>query len=599
MLNFDPEFPALPIEWDEWNITERINEGSYGIVYRAEKKNDPHDVSAIKIINIPFDKAEEKSVANEYHHDSSLIQTHYKEIADEYIKKINSLMSLKDCSNIVQIQDYSISSIDDGYRIFIRMELLQSFQEFYYSNQIKEDIVIAIGIDIASALSACHKQNILHRDIKPENILVTNDKRFKLCDFGMARETNDSLSAASIKGTLNYIAPEVYAGRSYDNRADIYSLGLVLYCLMNRNRAPLLNMDKQILNSEDRETAFIQRISGCEITAPIDASPKLSDIILHACEFSPQNRYSSIDDMLRDLKLLRKGKYKIKKRKKHSKISSKKKMILSVFLAFVIAVTGGYVAYTNYNVMDKGDCGDDASWTLYRDGSLDIKGSGVIEPSERMFDYSSFIKKVEIGNGISEIGPEMFSNYDAVTEIKLPDSVKIIGRRAFGGCSALKTINLPDGIPRIEDETFDSTAIEEISLPDSITYIGAYAFSLSNIRQIDIPDSVTQIGSQSFMMCYYLKKISLSDSIKIIPEEAFVGCEDLQEVQLPLHLQKIENGAFISCTSLQTIDIPSETKSIEEIAFESCKELKSVTLPSDVYIGENAFRDTPFEKKYN
>lgn len=73
----------------------------------------------------------------------------------------------------------------------------------------------------------------------------------------------------------------------------------------------------------------------------------------------------------------------------------------------------------------------------------------------------------------------------------------------------------------------------------------------------------------------------------------------MQEVQLPLHLQKIENGAFISCTSLQTIDIPSETKSIEEIAFESCKELKSVTLPSDVYIGENAFRDTPFEKKYN
>ncbi len=601
MIDYAKACPTLPAEWSDWVITEHIGEGSYGVVYRAERKSDPDAVSAIKVIHIPSDKTEELCAANECHNDKALIQSHYKEIADQCIRKIGPLSNIQDCPNVVQIQDYCVKENEDGYQIFIRMEYLQPFREFYYDTVFNEDIVVSIGIDIASALSYCHKQNILHRDIKPDNILVTEDRKFKLGDFGLARETNASLTAASIKGTLSYIAPEVIAGRSYNNRADIYSLGLVLYYLMNHNRAPFLNLDKQLINSEERENAFAQRISGSALPAPADASPEFSDIILRACQFNPDNRYTSVDDMLHDLRLLKKKKYKIKKQKPYAEKSARswKKIVLATVAAVSVVFGGGYAAYTKYNIVDHGMCGENASWTVYRDETLVVKGTGSVQQSDEMKDYTSFAKEIIVEDGITEIGKEAFMDFTGVKKVILPNSVKKIRTLAFENCPSMTSIKFPDGLTEIEDSTFAFTGLKEIEIPNTVSTIGEMAFANSDLTRLVLPDSITYLDMSAFCGCEFLESLHFPKDYKTIQAETFMGCEKLHEIEFPENLEIIEGYAFCNCKSLESIVFPDSVIYIGEEAFSGCTSLKNVYLPKNVKIAELAFCKTPWEEARN
>lgn len=88
------------------------------------------------------------------------------------------------------------------------------------------------------ALAACEKQNIIHRDIKPQNILVSENRTYKLADFGIAK-VSEKTGSGTMAGTNGYIAPEVANRQKYGKEVDIYSLGMVLYWLMNDNYASI------------------------------------------------------------------------------------------------------------------------------------------------------------------------------------------------------------------------------------------------------------------------------------------------------------------------------------------------------------------------
>src|SRR5438128_3116664 len=94
--------------------------------------------------------------------------------------------------------------------------------------------VLRIGMQIASGLAAAHKQGLVHRDVKPANILLENGvERVKITDFGLARAADDAILTQSgvVAGTPAYMAPEQAAGEQVDHRADLFSLGSVLYAL--------------------------------------------------------------------------------------------------------------------------------------------------------------------------------------------------------------------------------------------------------------------------------------------------------------------------------------------------------------------------------
>ena len=157
----------------------------------------------------------------------------------------------------------------------------------------------------------CEKLNIIHRDIKPDNILVAADGTCKLCDFGIARHIDRLKSVLSVKGTYTYMAPEIYHGNKYGKSVDIYSLGILLYRLMNRNRDAFINPGKQMVYYRDREEALRRRMGGEILPAPADATPEFAQIIRKACAYSAKDRYESPSAMKKDLQLLSKGEYHI------------------------------------------------------------------------------------------------------------------------------------------------------------------------------------------------------------------------------------------------------------------------------------------------
>lgn len=103
------------------------------------------------------------------------------------------------------------------------------------------------------------------------------------------------------------MAPEMYRGEQYDSRVDIYALGLVLYKLMNHNRLPFLNLEKQLITYRDKENALTRRMSGETPPPPVDAGEAFGSVILKACAYDAKERYQTPDKFREALEEIRYG----------------------------------------------------------------------------------------------------------------------------------------------------------------------------------------------------------------------------------------------------------------------------------------------------
>ena len=293
--------------WPEWKLVEKIGEGSFGKVYKAKRTERGRSFySAIKIISIPGSKGELDSVRSEMNNEQST-REYFRNLVEDCVQEIYTMEHFCGNSHVVSFEDFKVVEYLDeiGWDISIRMEYLTSFMDYCTGKELTEKEVIKLGCDLAVALIYCRKLNIIHRDVKPENIFVSRFGDFKLGDFGIAREQAHTMSNMSKKGTYSYMAPEIYKGEKYDSSIDIYSLGIVLYKLMNQNRLPFLSLDKQLITYRDKETALARRMAGEKMPVPVNASAAFSHIILKACAYEPGKRYRKPEDMLRDLEKLR------------------------------------------------------------------------------------------------------------------------------------------------------------------------------------------------------------------------------------------------------------------------------------------------------
>ena len=303
----DKELPVSA--WPEWKIIEKIGEGSFGKVYKAQRtERGKSFYSAIKIINIPGSQSELNSVRSETGDDHSARQ-YFQNLVEECIQEISTMEYFRGNSYIVSVEDFKVMEYLDaiGWEISIRMEYLTSFMDYCAEKQLTEKEVIKLGMDLSKALEYCRKLKIIHRDIKPENIFVSRFGDFKLGDFGIARELERTMSGFSKKGTYSYMAPEMYKGEKYDSRVDIYSLGIVLYRLMNHNRLPFMSLEKQFITYRDKENALNKRVAGEQMGIPADAGEQLARIILKACAYDPAQRYQTPEELYGALDDLKNG----------------------------------------------------------------------------------------------------------------------------------------------------------------------------------------------------------------------------------------------------------------------------------------------------
>lgn len=288
-----------------YTVDEKIGSGAFGTVYKVSKSNVSGTYTrALKHITIPT-KKQYIDVLNSMGGDHSKADNYFSEVLKRVTGEIQIISQLSEtgCKNIVRYYENDIVETPPPktYDIYILMEYLTPFDDFIFNNQLKVSDVVKMGKDILAALVSCHSQNIIHRDIKDDNIFVGADNTYKLGDFGVSKLLNDRSRAESMKGTPNYIAPEVYLGKEkYDNTVDLYSLGIVLYRLLNKLRFPFLPDYPNSYDSNDEEQAFERRIKGEIPSLPINAENELGQVILKAIS-KRKDRFNSADEFLKAL----------------------------------------------------------------------------------------------------------------------------------------------------------------------------------------------------------------------------------------------------------------------------------------------------------
>jgi len=279
--------------WYGWEKVRRIGRGGYGEVYEIHRSLGSHkEKAALKLIRIPADVAEVEMLQRNNYSIASITKR-YEQQRDQIVQEYQMMQQLRGNPNIVQCNDIQIDSNPDGFgwQIGIRMELLTPLDR-YLGKNITQQQVIDVGVQICNALIACKNNNIIHRDIKSDNILVAEDGTIKLGDFGIAKVSEFTAPGTSI-GTPGFEAPEVYNHREYGASADIYSLGLVLYWMLNERTKPFLPLPPEAPTAMQEAEARERRYRGEPLPAPKNGSQELKQIVLKAAAYQPRDRYAS------------------------------------------------------------------------------------------------------------------------------------------------------------------------------------------------------------------------------------------------------------------------------------------------------------------
>lgn len=298
-------------QYDGWDVVELLGVGSFGKVYHIQRKDfDTTYDAALKVISVPQSPSEIDTarMSDNVTDEKSLAQYFYS-AASEIVKEFELMFKLQGNTNIVNYEDHKVIPHDDGigWDIQIRMELLTPLDKYLQKHSMTRLDLINMGIDLCNALERCQKYSIIHRDIKPANIFISEAGDFKLGDFGIARTIEKhSFMDVSRKGTVNYMAPEVAAMGTYGYSVDLYSLGLVMYQILNDNRLPFAPTRRQepTQSAASKQAALNRRIKGEQLPMPLYDQSRLAEIILKACSFEPKDRYSSPRDMREDLQAL-------------------------------------------------------------------------------------------------------------------------------------------------------------------------------------------------------------------------------------------------------------------------------------------------------
>ncbi len=281
-----------------WTIANKIGTGNFGTVYKAINKDGY--ICAVKYISLSKDKATISNLKDKglLKNDSD-IDKYYNQVIAKVKNEIAVMQKFNGNCYIIDCYDFfaEAKNNNEGQDIYIRMEYATDLNKKYQNQEISYEEVIKLGIEICSSLELCAKEGIIHNDIKPSNIFIGKDNHYKLGDFGVA--TNLEEYNALSFGTTNYMSPESYKKEKITEKSDLYSLGLVMYKLLNGN---LPYVSKKVSEKE----ALKIRMSAKELPTIKNVPKKLMDIIKKACSLSPDDRYTNAVEMKKALETVNK-----------------------------------------------------------------------------------------------------------------------------------------------------------------------------------------------------------------------------------------------------------------------------------------------------
>lgn len=270
----------------EWTLSYILSEKRGETLYQAEKSSgDSTKYSAIRAISIPADKDEEQEIREAYPDPDS-----YKRHIDEIVKRkkaeLQLLRGLCSKPGLVSMREsYDISSSDEtSYLIVARYDYIETLDSYIRSNGLTVGAAIRMGIDICRGLENVRKLELVHGNVRPENIYVNDHGRFKLGGFDIDLIEDKKTIPSDDISALRYASPEMCTGDKKAFASDVYSVGMVLYGILNGGKLPFENECSQ-------EKALERRLSGENLPRPAYNAGKLNDIVMKACSFDKAKRY--------------------------------------------------------------------------------------------------------------------------------------------------------------------------------------------------------------------------------------------------------------------------------------------------------------------
>jgi predicted Ser/Thr protein kinase len=257
-----------------YEIIEELGRGAMGVVYKAKDPTIGRTV-ALKTLRLDVHGLDAAEMVRRFQNEA----------------RAAGVLSHP---NIVTIYD---AGECDGI-FYIAMEFIQgtTLHELLAEQHIlpTED-VIQYSRQICKGLDYAHSHGIVHRDVKPANIMITANGTVKIMDFGIAKAGGSMTSTGQVLGTPNYMAPEQVKGRPLDGRSDLFSFGVILYEMLTGEK-PFVGQNV---------TTIIYKIVNENPIAPRDLDvtvhPGLSAIVTRALAKSPDDRYQTGADLVRDL----------------------------------------------------------------------------------------------------------------------------------------------------------------------------------------------------------------------------------------------------------------------------------------------------------
>lgn len=261
---------------NRYKIEEKIGDGGMAVVYKG------HDMLLNRAVTL-------KILRSQFVMDESFVQ--------RFRREAQAAASLSH-PNVVNI--YDVGEEDDVYYIVMEYIKGKTLKELIKDKgRLPAEEAADIARQICEALVHAHSNKIIHRDIKPHNILITYEGRAKVTDFGIARAVTAATMTYDnniVMGSVHYFAPEQARGGLAEEKADLYSLGIVLYEMLTG----------EVPFSGDSPVSIALKHIQENIKSPLkinsEVSPELETIILKATQKDLTLRYQSAGDMLKDLK---------------------------------------------------------------------------------------------------------------------------------------------------------------------------------------------------------------------------------------------------------------------------------------------------------